>query len=76
MSPDFLFVPLLAFTARGQRLGYGGGFYDRTLNQLRAKGEVFACGVAYAGQEVSVLPTDDHDERLDGVLTEAEFRKF
>ena len=74
--PDFLFVPLLAFTPTGQRLGYGGGFYDRTLNQLRAKGEVFACGVAYAGQEVSVLPTDEHDERLDGVLTETEFRKF
>lgn len=76
VTPDFVFVPLLAFTPKGQRLGYGGGFYDRTLAKLRAEGEVFACGVAYAGQEVSALPTDDHDERLDGILTETGFRKF
>jgi len=76
VTPDFVFVPLLAFTPMGQRLGYGGGFYDRTLAKLRAESEVFACGVAYAGQEVSALPTDEHDERLDGILTETDFRKF
>lgn len=76
VTPDFVFVPSLAFTPMGQRLGYGGGFYDRTLAKLRAEGEVFACGVAYAGQEVSVLPTDEHDARLDGILTETDFRKF
>ena len=75
VTPDFILVPLLAFTPRGDRLGYGGGYYDRTLASLRAQGDVFACGVAYAGQIVESLPTDDHDERLDGILTEDGFRR-
>lgn len=74
LNPQLVFIPLLAFTTRGERLGYGGGYYDRTLASLRAQGDVFACGVAYAGQEVEFLPTDDHDERLDGILTEDGFR--
>ncbi len=76
MSPRLILVPLLAFTARGERLGYGGGYYDRTLAALRAQSEIFACGVAYAGQEVDTLPTDEHDERLDGILTEDGFRRL
>ncbi len=74
LKPSLLLVPLLAFTANGRRLGYGGGYYDRTLRALRREGEVFACGVAYAGQEISSLPTDVHDEPLDGILTETSFR--
>ena len=76
LTPQIVLVPLLAFTARGERLGYGGGYYDRTLAALRNTGEVFACGVAYAGQEVEHLPTDAHDAKLDGVLTETGFRTF
>jgi len=76
ITPSLILVPLLSFTAKGERLGYGGGYYDRTLSQLRRQGDVFACGVAYAGQEVDFLPTDDHDERLDGILTEDGFRRF
>ena len=76
LTPTLVLVPLLAFTPDGRRLGYGGGYYDRTLAKLRAEGEVFACGVAYAGQEVPDLPTDDHDEPLDGILTEKYFRLF
>ena len=76
LTPTLILVPLLAFTKRGERLGYGGGYYDRTLQALRSKGEVFACGVAYAGQEVESLPTDVHDERLDGILTETGFKAF
>lgn len=76
VTPTFVLVPLLAFTSDGKRLGYGGGFYDRTLAKLRAEGDVFACGVAYAGQEVPDLPTDAHDEPLDGILTEQYFRAF
>ncbi len=75
-TPTLVLVPLLAFTPEGQRLGYGGGYYDRTLAELRSLGDVFACGVAYAGQEVSHLPTDEHDQRLDGILTEQYFRAF
>lgn len=76
ITPHLVFVPLLAFTANGKRLGYGGGYYDRTLEALRQKSEVFACGVAYAGQEVARLPTDEHDAKLDGILTENGFKAF
>jgi len=76
LFPDLVLVPLLAFTALGERLGYGGGFYDRTLERRRAKKQVFACGVAYAAQEATLLPTEAHDARLDGILTEKYFREF
>lgn len=76
LTPDFILLPLLAFTPQGARLGYGGGYYDRTLELLRGEGEVFACGVGYAGQEIDDLPVGDHDQYLDGILTETGFRKF
>ena len=68
--PDLLLVPLLAFDSRGYRLGYGGGFYDRTLADLRAAGPVRTLGLAYAAQEVPVVPSGDHDIRLDAIATE------
>ena len=68
--PDLLFVPLAAFDRRGHRIGYGAGFYDRTLAALRAEKEVAAIGLAYAAQEVLFVPADDHDEPLDMVITE------
>jgi 5-formyltetrahydrofolate cyclo-ligase len=70
--PDVLLVPLLAFDAAGHRLGYGGGFYDRTLALLN----VPAIGIAYAGQEISSIPVGPHDRTLDMVLTEQGARKF
>lgn len=72
VSPDLLLVPLLAFDGRGHRLGYGGGFYDRTLALLN----VPAIGIAYAGQEVASLPDEPHDRTLDMILTEQGIRKF
>ncbi|WP_219821534.1 5-formyltetrahydrofolate cyclo-ligase [Sneathiella aquimaris] len=74
--PDILVVPLLGFDRTGYRLGYGGGFYDRTLAQLRGAGHCLAVGYAYAGQEVENLPTDKFDQPLDWVVTEKEARKF
>ncbi|HUB63479.1 MAG TPA: 5-formyltetrahydrofolate cyclo-ligase [Methylocella sp.] len=71
-APDLLFVPLAAFDRTGHRIGYGAGFYDRTLAALRAQKNIWAVGVAYAGQEVPDVPHDAHDERLDYVLTERE----
>ena len=71
--PDVLLVPLLAFDANGTRLGYGGGFYDRTLHSLSAKR---AIGIAYAGQEVGALPCHEHDHPLDAVVTEKGVRSF
>ncbi|MEZ5666396.1 MAG: 5-formyltetrahydrofolate cyclo-ligase [Alphaproteobacteria bacterium] len=72
VRPDLLLVPLLAFDACGYRLGYGGGYYDRTLARLRGDGggPAFACGVAYAAQRVDKLPRDPYDMALDAVLTE------
>ncbi|HEX4271810.1 MAG TPA: 5-formyltetrahydrofolate cyclo-ligase [Rhizomicrobium sp.] len=70
--PDLLLVPLLAFDAHGHRLGYGGGFYDRTLALLG----VPAIGIAYAGQEVASLPRGPHDMALEMVVTEKGARKF
>jgi 5-formyltetrahydrofolate cyclo-ligase len=71
-APDLLFVPLAAFDRTGHRIGYGAGFYDRTLAGLRATKNIFAVGVAYASQEYPEVPHDAHDERLDYVLTERE----
>ena len=70
--PDYLLVPLLAFDRAGFRLGYGGGFYDRTLQALRAAGPRLAVGVAFAGQELPAVPREATDERLDWIVTEAE----
>ena len=72
IEPDVLLVPLMAFDRSGYRLGYGGGFYDRTLEILRTKKKITAIGVAYAAQEVDVVPRGDHDQPLDFVMTEKE----
>ena len=70
LTPTVLIVPLLAFDRRGYRLGYGGGFYDRTLEGLRASGPVVAIGFAYGAQEVTEVPIDATDQPLDLVVTE------
>ncbi len=72
VRPRVLFVPLLAFDRDGYRLGYGGGFYDRSIARLRAAGPVLAIGLAWAAQEVPAVPHDALDEPLDWVLTERE----
>ena len=69
-EPDVLLVPLMAFDRLGYRLGYGGGFYDRTLEQLRARKTVIAIGIAYSAQEVEAVPRGAHDQPLDYVMTE------
>ena len=70
MVPQILIVPLLAFDRSGGRLGYGGGFYDRTLAALRAAGPVEAVGLAYAAQHMPDLPTEATDMALDCLVTE------
>jgi 5-formyltetrahydrofolate cyclo-ligase len=74
--PDVVLVPLLAFDAHGTRLGYGGGFYDRTLAKLRKIKPVTAVGVAYDEQKVDAVPTEVYDQALDWVLTPSGPHKF
>jgi len=72
LEPDIVFAPLAAFDRKGYRLGYGGGLYDATLNALRAKHPVTAIGVAYAVQEADSIPIENHDQKLDFIVTERE----
>ena len=69
-TPSVLLVPLLGFDGKCFRLGQGGGYYDRTLAQLRKSGRVRAIGIAYSVQQVEALPCERHDQQLDAVLTE------
>lgn len=69
-EPEIVVVPLLAFDRQGGRLGYGGGFYDRTLEKLRAKRATLAIGFAFAGQETDDLPLEPTDQPLDMIVTE------
>lgn len=70
--PDVLLVPMLAFDREGHRLGYGGGFYDRTLDKLRKLKKVVAIGVAYQAQMVDQVPRGEFDAPLDFIMTEQE----
>lgn len=69
VEPDIFLVPLLAYDRSGYRLGYGGGFYDRTLAKARTKRSIMTIGLAYDTQEVPNVPRETYDERLDWVLT-------
>jgi 5-formyltetrahydrofolate cyclo-ligase len=70
LTPALVLVPLLAFDHMGRRLGYGGGYYDRTIAALRAAGEVQVVGLAYSAQRLKRVPSAAHDMRLDWVVTE------
>ena len=72
LIPSILIVPLAGFDRQGNRLGYGGGFYDRTLQALRDQGVVVAIGFAFAAQELSDIPAEPFDQPLDIVVTEKE----
>lgn len=76
VEPTLLLVPLLAFDAQGRRLGYGGGYYDRTLALLRGVHAVQAIGLAFAGQQIDEVPAGPEDAPLDGVITETDFHDF
>ena len=76
LDPEILIVPLVAFDRNGGRLGYGGGFYDRTLEKLRAVRPTLAIGFAYAAQESDNLPLEPTDQPLDMIVTEAHVLSF
>ena len=76
MLPSVIILPLVAFDRTGRRLGYGGGFYDRTLAALSKRGPVLAVGYAYSAQEADDLPAEATDHPLDAVVTETEIFTF
>jgi 5-formyltetrahydrofolate cyclo-ligase len=76
VTPAILLVPLLAFDDDGWRLGYGGGYYDRTLRLLRHAAPTLAIGLAFDIQKIDAVPHLDYDERLDWVVTPSGPRRF
>lgn len=76
VTPTLLFTPLAGFDRSGHRVGYGGGYYDRTLAELRGLRRVIAVGVAFAAQELAHAPREATDERLDMIVTERETIEF
>jgi 5-formyltetrahydrofolate cyclo-ligase len=74
--PEVLIIPMVAFDRNGGRLGYGGGFYDRTLEHLRSRHAILAIGFAYSEQEFENLPLEPTDQKLDIIITEREIIEF
>ena len=69
LSSDVLLVPLVAFDKNFNRIGYGGGFYDRYINKIRKRKKVLTIGFAYSFQKVKKIPTNKYDIRLDFIIT-------
>lgn len=76
IEPDVLIVPLIAFDDQGYRLGYGGGFYDRTLQRLRGQRATVAVGFGFSAQLLTTVPIDETDQKLDVMVTERGIRRF
>ena len=73
LDPDLVIVPMLAFDGHGHRMGYGQGHYDRTLEALRTRYPLVAIGLAFEAQRVASVPREDHDQPLDGILTQMRY---
>lgn len=77
ITPEALLVPLVAFDSRGHRLGYGGGYYDRTIHALKQDNpQLITIGIAYSNQHCDQLPDDKHDQTLDHLVTEEGVMSF
>jgi 5-formyltetrahydrofolate cyclo-ligase len=70
--PDILLVPLVAYDSNLNRLGYGGGFYDRYIEKIEKIKKVIKIGLAFSFQKISSIPIDQYDKRLDFIVTEKE----
>lgn len=69
VQPDFIILPLLSFDRKGHRLGYGGGYYDRTLEKYPG---IKTLGIAFSYQESASIPTEEFDQLLQVIVTEKE----
>ena len=68
--PDILLVPLVAFDGNFNRIGYGGGFYDRYIKKIKKKKNIITIGLAYSFQKVKKIPTNEYDIKLDYIVTD------
>ena len=68
--PDIIFVPMVGFDKNLNRLGYGKGYYDRTISKLRKLKKIFVIGLAYDNQMLQNIPAENHDEKMDIILTD------
>ncbi len=76
VQPDVLLMPLAAFDKSGNRAGYGKGHYDTAILALQKQGPLTCIGLAFEAQQAVHVPTEPHDQRLDGILTETGYRAF
>ena len=68
--PNIIFVPIVAYDKNLNRIGYGGGFYDRYLKKLEKKKKIIKIGLAYSFQEIKKIPFNTHDKKLDFIITD------
>ena len=73
--PDILLIPLVAYDKNLNRLGYGGGFYDRYINKIEKRKKVIKIGLAFSYQKVKIIPINQYDKKLDYVITEKQMLK-
>lgn len=76
LIPDVLLIPMVAFDAKGYRLGRGGGHYDATLDSLRTTRHPLAVGVAFDWQEIEEVPVEAHDQQMDFIVTSTRVFRF
>lgn len=74
VAPDILIVPFAAYDRSGYRVGYGAGYYDRTIATLQAKKKVVTVGFGCVAQEIEACPVEEHDKQLDFIVTEQGIR--
>jgi 5-formyltetrahydrofolate cyclo-ligase len=70
--PDILLVPVVSFDCKLNRLGYGGGFYDRYIEKIDRVKKVIKIGLAFSYQKIKKVPTNEFDKKLDFIITEKE----
>jgi 5-formyltetrahydrofolate cyclo-ligase len=72
LYPDILLVPLVAYDSNLNRLGYGGGYYDRYIEKIEKIKKIIKIGLAFSFQKISSIPIDQYDKRLNFIVTEKE----
>ena len=75
VAPEILLIPLVGFDRQLNRLGYGGGFYDRYISKIKKNKKIIKIGLGFSFQKIDKIPINKHDKKLDYILTEKSFTK-